>query len=342
MNHRLYFNFYGIWASFSSPHKDLRQRIEWDFSYFYSPTLPKEVPDYQFYAEKCAPPWEQIPAVPVRFQSANSLTYQVGPRRFNDYYGKALTIYHYQMDSGFIYSKCLEKLHELTYLMILSRVGKKLDMQGLHKLHAFGIIENEQALLGIMPMKGGKSTHFLEFIKDPRVQILSDDTPLISRWGKILPFPIRVGIDDPKKALALSSDPSFVYQLDRQHYGKKTLLSLKGLPNPVGSHYQHSILLRSIRFNGPGCSLEKSSKLTLLRELVKFQVIGLGLPIILEYFWELGPRDFAKKSFIVLSRFCASVLLILRSKTYTVFLGTDPEKNVEVIRRELLNKIGRP
>ena len=333
-----YFNFYGVWASFSSPHKDLRQRIELDFSYFYSPDPPPGIVHYQFYGEKSVPPWEQIPSVPVHFQSANSLTYQVGHQRFNDYYGKAMTVYHYQTDCGFIYSDSLDKLHELTYLMILSRVGKKLDMRGLHKLHAFGIIENRQALLGIMPMKGGKSTHFLEFIKDPHVQILSDDTPLISRWGKIMPFPIRVGIDDPKKALALSSDPSFVYQLDRQHFGKKTLLSLKGISNPVGKNYQNSVLLRGIRLNGPECFLEKSSKWALFKELLKFQVIGLGLPMILEYFWETGPRDFAKKSFIALSRFCASVLLILRSKTYTVFLGTDPQKNVQVIRIKLLNK----
>lgn len=337
MNH-LYFNFYGVRARFSSVHKNLLQRIEWDFSYFHSSHPPKKTPHYQFYGVKCVPPWEKIPALPVRFQSSNSLTYQIGCKRFNDYYGKALTIYDYQKDTGEIYSEHLDKLHELTYLMILSRVGKQLDMQGLHKLHAFGIIKNHKALLGIMPMKGGKSTHFLEFIKDDKVQILSDDTPLVSRRGKIRPFPIRVGIEDSTKALTLTPNNSFVYQLDREYYGKKTLISLKGLPNPVGEDYQQSILLRGIRLNSPDCYIKKSSKLALLRELVKFQVIGLGLPMILEYFWEAGLVDFGKKSFILLSRLLASTLLLLRSKTYTVFLGTDPEKNVRIINSKLLDE----
>ena len=262
------------------------------------------------------------------------MTYRAGDESFNDYYGKALTIYHYRREQGWIYSEDLHRLHELTYLMILSRVGKRLDLQGLHKLHAFGIIKNGIALLGVMPMKGGKSTHFLQFLCDPKVSILSDDSPLISRWGKVLPFPLRVGIEG--NFSSQGRNDSTVYQLQREHFGLKTLISMRGLENPVGGQYQRIVLFRGIRHNGQDCEIRKTSKWALLGELIKFQVIGWGLPIILEYFWESGFRDFCRKSFIALSRLQAAFLLLLRSKTYTVLLGRDPQKNVQVMTEHLL------
>ncbi|MCY4644435.1 MAG: hypothetical protein OXB88_07435 [Bacteriovoracales bacterium] len=334
MGNHLYFNFYGVWAHVDSPCPELLQRIELDFSHFHSPHLLPKRPHYQFYCEKSAPPWPKIPALAVSFQSPGSMTYDRGTKRYNDYYGKALSIYDYEMEEGKIYAKDLERLHEISYLMILSRVGKRLDMMGMHKVHAFGIIKNRTALLGIMPMKGGKSTHFLEFIKCPKVSILSDDTPLVSRMGKVLPFPIRVGLEEGNRIDAVNE--AFVYQLNRQHYGKKTLVSMKGIPNPVGGDYDRLILIKGVRFNGPGCEIKKLSKWSMGIELFKFQVIGWGLPVIFEYFWESGVLDFARKSKIALSRLLASILLLWRSKTYTVFLGTDPQKNVEVISERLL------
>ena len=273
--------------------------------------------------------------MPVSFQSREALIYRVGHESFNDYYGKALSIYRYQSEEGWVYSEDLHRLHELTYLMILSRVGKRLDMQGLHKLHAFGVIKNGTALLGVMPMKGGKSTHFLQFLRDPNVAILSDDTPVISRWGAVMPFPLRVGVegDVPRE-----SNGDAVYQLHREHYGVKTLISMRGWPNPIGGSYQRIVLFRGVRTNRPDCQIRRTSKLVLLGELIKFQVIGWGLPMILEYFWESGFRDFCRKSFIALSRFQAALLLLLHSKTYTVFLGNNPEKNVQVISEHFLGK----
>lgn len=333
-NHSISFNFHGVWARVHSPERELLRRIEWDFSHFLE-RGPRE-PHFQFYAEQAPPPWQLLPSAPVSFQSLQSMTYRVGHQSFNDYYRKALTIYDYREERGQLYSEDLHKLHEITYLMILSRVGKRLDLQGLHKLHAFGIVKNQTALLGIMPMKGGKSTHFLQFIQDPEVAILSDDTPLISRWGQVLPFPLRVGVEGdtptplPGKAKA--------YQLRREHYGPKTLISIGELANPIGGNYQRCILFRGVRSNRDDCQIRPVSKLALLGDLIKFQVIGLGLPIILEYFWESGLRDLGRKSLIALSRFQAALLLLLRAKTYTVFMGTNPRENVRVMRETFLSE----
>ena len=330
-----YFDFYGVWAEVSTPCPELLERIELDFSHFHSFHPPPKRLHYQFCGEKSSPPWQKIPPIPVSFQSANSMTYDVGTMRYNDYYGEALSLYDYGAERGEVYSDDLERLHEVLYLMILSRVGKKLDMRGLHKVHAFGIVKNRKALLGIMPMKGGKSTHFLELIKSMEVSILSDDGPLVSRSGKILPFPVRIGLEEGSEIEGI--DDAFIYHLNRRHYGKKTLISMKGVPNAIGGDYDESILIRGVRLNAPRCEIKRSPKWAMGIELIKFQVIGWGLPIIFEYFWENGPVDFGKKLTIALSRFLSSILLLWKSKTYTVFLGTDPKKNAQLIGQRLLN-----
>lgn len=330
MNH-CWFDFYGVLVQISSPESDLLQRVKQDFSHFYT-QAPHPAPHYKFYVQKSKPPWEKIPSLPTIFQSLNSLTYEDEQKRFNDYYGKALTIYDYSKDCAEIYSLSLEKLHELTYLIVLSRVGKKMDMMGLHKLHAFGVVKNGTALLGIMPMKGGKSTHFLQLIKDEKMGIISDDTPLISRWGKVLPFPLRIGVEEGAEHALRGT----IYSLQREFYGKKTLISLEGLPNPIGGKCDQIILFKGIRHRGSECVIKPTAKLFFLSALIKGQVIGLGLPMILEYFWEQGFRDFCRKSYIAGSRFLSSLLLLWRSQTYTVFLGNDPRENARVLKERFL------
>ena len=95
--------------------------------------------------------------------------------------------------------------------------------------------------------------------------------------------------------------------------------------------------MRGIRWHHTNCVIQKSPKWVLFKELIKFQVIGLGLPMILEYFWQLGFVDFIRKAFIAFSRLWSSLRLLWRSKTYTVYLGTDPKKNVEMINQIILN-----
>ena len=285
------------------------------------------------------PPWPAIPQVAACMQSLNSLTYEQGERRFNDYYGKALTIYDYQQERGEIYSESLEKLHELSYLVVLSRVGKKMDQEGLHKLHAFGVIKHHKALLGIMPMKGGKSTHFLELLRDPEVQILSDDTPLISRWGRVLPFPLRVGLEQQgHRGQVVEQNSASLYHLHRERYGKKHLLSLRSLPHAVGGEYREIILFQGVRFNGNECWVTKMSWGAMAWELFRSLVVGQGLPMVWEYFWQFGPRDFVRKAGIILSRLLAACCLLWRARCYRVFLGRDIAKNTQVISEKFLDK----
>jgi hypothetical protein len=60
-------------------------------------------------------------------------------------------------------------------------------------------------------------------------------------------------------------------------------------------------------------------------------VIGFGLPIIFEYFWESGWKDFFVKTEIFLKRFILALKLTLTKDGYDFYLCSDSKKNAEVI-----------
>ena len=329
MQHELSFNIYDTKVLFQCNDRLLHEKIKKDFWFF----LKNDLDKYDMKIKSMLLddiPWDLIPNIYPSKQSKNSITYDKGRKRYNDYYGKLLSIYNYQTNEGRLYTEDREKLHEISYLLILSRSGKRMDSIGLHKLHAFGVIYNKKAILGMMPSKGGKTTHLLEFLKNHSCDLISDDTPVITRSGKIYPFALRIGME--KTAKSLNIDPKYLYSIKREYFGEKKLLSLEGVSAKVSHDYDQVILFLGKRHNSRECHINKISKVGILFHLFIHMIIGLGLPMVLEYFWENGFRDFFLKMKIFFSRCLAAFSLALRAKTYIIYLGKDIEHNVESIK----------
>ena len=155
---RVRFSFFGVVVSCEGEPSVL-EKLKQDFSFF---LISEDVLfDFKFELNLTRPNYNAISGLKACKQSLNSVTYDLGRLRFNDYYGKALTQYNYDKELGIIQTKDKDLLHEISYLMILSRVGKKLDKKGYHKMHAMGVAYRRTALIIMMPMKGGKSTLFI-------------------------------------------------------------------------------------------------------------------------------------------------------------------------------------
>lgn len=342
MANSVYFNFYNNWVQVFSSNDDLLSLLKNDFLYFYveNPSLDKIFLKLEVIQSE--PKTELIPQKEALRQSSSCVTYEHAGKRYNNYYDQALGVFDFYTEQGTIYSKYLNYLHEISYLLILSRVGKKMDLQGMHRLHAFGLVKNRKLILGLMPMKGGKSTLFLELCKDKDTQIISDDSPIIDSFGEVHPFPMRVGLEklDEDKFLqyGLTDFESNVYKIQRRFYGEKKLISIKAFKNKISEGHDEIILFKAKRLNAEDCHIKQVAKIRLVIPLVMNMVIGIGLPIIIEYFWEEGLDDFFRKSKIAFKRFFAAFLLLLRSKTYKIYLGTDPAMNAEKIRTEIFGE----
>jgi hypothetical protein len=272
-------------------------------------------------------------------QNSRAITFQDGDIRYNFFYGKAVSILNYKTSSIEVISTTEGYLHELLYLVILSRQTKYHDLNGLHKVHAFGITKYNNNLIGMMDSKGGKTTLFTYFLDMDGVDIISDDTPFIDRWGRVNPFPIRVGYElnsYSKERLSKYKDKS--YHFDRDEYDAKDLIDILEFENEISktSGENRTILFQGIRINEKDqCSFKKISKLRMLRYLQKNMIVGVGLPMVLEYYLESSFSDKIRNMKILCSRIFAAVNLLFKSDCYEVYLSFNPQKNFEKLN-ELL------
>tara|TARA_R110000868_G_scaffold334495_2_gene595197 strand:- start:506 stop:1510 length:1005 start_codon:yes stop_codon:yes gene_type:complete len=333
MKNHLHFNFLGQTLRLNCQNEELLARLAKDFSYFLAEDFTKANFNIDIFFENA--PSNIIPNHVASRQSLQSLSFDTPPIRVNDYYGKLVSVYDYKNEKAKLWSTDIEKLHEVTYLLILSRVGKALDLQGLHKVHAMAFTKNDQCIVGMMPMKGGKSTLLANILRDQSVAIVSDDCPLVDRWGRVKPFPLRLGVDELSQEAGLKDEEKYCYKLNRDFYGEKKLISLEGLPHKIGLVGTRQILFVGKRGHNIKPQLIKVSKLSMLKPVFVNMIVGVGLPMVMEYFWESGFKDFLRKSFIAISRTISAIALILRSDCYEFLMSNKPEENAKFLLGKL-------
>jgi hypothetical protein len=328
----LFLNFYNTTAHIESYDQEILSLLQKDFSGFVAPHLPS--PNFHLSIFKETPPFHEIPSMVASMQTFNSVCYDHQGKRYCDYYGEALVILDTKTNRARIYSQSSSRLHEICYLLILSRVGKAMDLSGLHKLHAFSVSYKDVAIICMMPMKGGKSTLLMEFLKDDRFKIISDDIPVIDLKGEVRPFPMKIGLSKRPESLKIFQPEKNLYEMNRSQYGKKELLCLEGLPGRVEDiekRFKKVILIEAFRYNSHTSILKKMSFVSTGKGLFKHGVIGFGLPMVIEYFWEFGFADFCRKVMIFFSRSLAFGCLLFRAKKMKLLLGKNPQEASEVI-----------
>ncbi len=224
-NKKVTFSFYGISLIVEAPAETARQ-LQLDFSYFMVPSLPEAplLSIIRIVAHGNSPVGGFIPPLTASMSLADGVVYDRDNIRYVDYNGKAVVRYDYHAESGELYSGDPSLLHELLYLLIHSRVGELLDRRGFHRVHALGIAVAGRGILCLLPQGGGKTTLFLELMKNPATMILSDDTPLIDRGGMLFPFPVRVGVAEEKVPSHIPSAAVTIFH--RRNHGSKALIDI--------------------------------------------------------------------------------------------------------------------
>lgn len=333
----LYLNFMEHRAEIYSDDELILKKLNKDFSYFKDVQgSGSSLVKIEFHTKN--PEELEIPMMASSRVSPQCITYDRGNLRYLDYHGKLRCLFDFAKNKAIIYSKNKNKSHEILYLLILSRVGKSMDLAGFHRIHGFGVCLNKTICLGMMPSKGGKSTLLQSLLEDSDIELVSDDTPLINDQGEVFPFPIRIGRESPfPDQFEIISREENLYTLDREFWGKKYLLSIAGIKNKVFTQNREAKIKLFIgrRYSGQEGRILKIGKVEAMKSLFWNCVIGHGLPIIFEYFWENGLSDFFRKARIAISRFRGSLLLVLRSECYEIQLGRNLEYNKNLLIEEL-------
>lgn len=326
-------NFYGFNIDITSESEEIIDLMNKNFSYFVSEMDNQN--NLSIEVKIVENPLNYLPKDLVSTkQTINSISYDVGNIRYNDYYGEVLSVFNYKNETAVIYGNDINRLHEITYLIILSRQGKWSDTNGLHKIHAMAVNKNDKNLIVMMPMKGGKSTLFTKFLKD-KYNIISDDTPMINSKGEILNFPIRFGLEQKEyyKELLECIPEKFKFKLNREEFGTKVLVDTKFFRDLLSKPAEKSILVNGIRHSGEKCLIKKVSKLIMLKNLITHMIVGIGLPMVIEYFLETRVTDHFKNLRILYKRILASIKLMKKSECYTVYMTYNIDENYSEIKK---------
>jgi len=320
---------HGVSARLDCADPQIIDWFEFDFRGFLTSGLSDRA-DVRITVHVEPPPESSIPALDEIMHTPHFVTFERGPIRYVDYQGEALAIYDYESEAGQIYAQNPEIAYERLYLTILSRLGEKLDYRGLHRVHSLAISCQDFACLFLIPQGGGKTTLALRLLDDPRLMLLSEDTPFINRRGEVFPFPFRLGVTNGEHTELIPD--RFKRIVERKVGGFKTLVDLDYFKGKIASKPVRNRYLFCGRWTtAESPRLIKISKLSALKYLVRDCLLGLGLPQVIEFFLRSGFRDCAQKGFIALSRLAASLALLSCSRAYQLYLCKDRDKNAELI-----------
>lgn len=252
--------------------------------------------------------------------------YDDGPRRLVVYADGETALYDYEAERGWLFCADEDRLHELAYLLLLSRLGERLDARGLHRVHALGFeLKGEGGLL-ILPSGGGKTTVGYELLRRSGARMLSDDTPLLGADLVLRPFPLRWGFRADADLSGVP--PELVRPFPRRHHGLKRLVDTAFMGDRVAGETPLKWLILG-RPGGARAELEPAGPAAALAALAPALVVGWGVPQMAE--WALRPSALPRLAGTALRRLGAAVAAARRARVLRLSLGPCPKAAADAV-----------
>lgn len=318
---------YGIGVEINGRDGNTVDHLAEDFAHFRTGTLAA-APAVTLSLHDEAPPYADIPARPATVYTPRNISFHDGDVTYIDYSGRALGMLHTTSGHLDVYSMSADLLYEVGYLFLLSQLGERLDREHLHRVHGAAISVDGKAALVLLPMGGGKSTLCMHVLADPRVQFLSDDSPILDREGNLHAFPLRIGILPGSEE---GYGPEHLRTIQRMEFGPKLLLKHEFFEDRIVDSAPCDFLFLGRRTLSETCEIVPASRIAALRALIPNCVIGLGLFQGMEFVFNRDAGEIWRKAVVALSRLRNCIALVRKSQPYFILLGRDLDKNAATI-----------
>jgi hypothetical protein len=315
---------YGLAIAIEGDWPEVVDQVRRDFVWFERPST--DAPGgVTIRIERGKPDFDRFGPLGAAFVTPRNVVYQDDGRTIIDYFGKAISVFDRQIDTLTIQGEDEHLVHEAGYHFLLSRVGQHLDARRLIRVHALGLAAGRAGIVVMLPSGGGKSTLGLSALRDPRVRMLSEDTPLLDASGVLHPFPLRIGVN-PSDTGRLPEGS--VRRLERMEFHPKLVLDVDAVADRIASDpvpLEHIVIGR--RSLGREGVLEPASRRLAAAALLREAVVGVGVYQGLEFVLQRGLRDAAGKLGVLASRAACCAAGLRRARVWQLTLGRDLDRN---------------
>lgn len=315
---------YGLDAEVSGEWSTVIENIVLDFAWFQT-AGPVGAGAIRLDVEQRPPDVESFGNVPASFVTPRNVVYQLDGRTVVDYFGRAVSIYDRRADRLLIQGEDEQLVHEAAYQFLLSRIGIHLDRLGLTRLHALGMSGRHGAVAVMLPSGGGKSTLAVRALQEEGRLLISEDSPLIDRRGRLHPFPLRVGVNEgdadrlPSGALR---------RIERMEFHPKLVLDVEAFDGKIQRAPQPlRHLVVGQRTLGRTPTLERIPRRSAVGTLFREAVVGVGIYQGMEFVLQRGMRDVAGKVGTARTRAMCCAAGLARAQVWRLSLGRDPDRN---------------
>jgi hypothetical protein len=309
---------------------DVVDQVRRDFAWFESTPAAASRFDIDVLAENGAPDWSAFGPLAASFVTPRNVVYQDGDRTIVDYFGQAASIFDRRLRRLIACGEDAHLVHEAMYHFVVSQASAALELRGLARLHGLGLVGDRGALAVMLPSGGGKSTLALRALQDDSVRLLSEDSPLMDRHGRLHPFPLRIGVNPGDASLL---PPGETRPLRRMEFHPKLALEVKAFADRIaGSPAPARHLVIGRRTLGTEARLEPVPRLAAVGPLLREAVVGVGLYQGMEFVLQRGPWDAVGQARPGAVRAMCSAGLLRRVRTWRLSLGRDHERNWRALR----------
>jgi hypothetical protein len=320
---------YGLTVAVGGDWPEVSDRLRLDYAWFVtSEACPR--PDVVVTIEHAPPNFDAFGDATPWFVTPRNAVYRHGTRTVLDHLGAAVSVVEPGGDRLWIQGDDEHVVHDAVYYFLLGRIGEHIDARGLMRLHALGVAGANGAVALLLPPGGGKTTLALEAIRSDEVRLLSEDSPLLDRSGRLHPFPLRIGVNAsdverlPVKATR---------RIERVWLHPKVAVEVESFADrvaPTPEPLRHLVVGR--RSLAPAPSLLPLARGAALGSLVHDGVLGVGLYQGLGFAHQRGVADLAGKMRTAAGRARVCAAALRRASVWELTLCRDSGLNWERLR----------
>ena len=190
--HGLHVLIHGDWP-------EVIEAVRRDFLWFEAPP-GSDGADLEIVVRRRPPDWEAFEGLRAAFVTPRDVVYRTAGRTIMDHLGRAVSEIDHEAARLTIQGTDEEIVHDALYYYLVGEAGSYLEGRGLPRLHGLGLSGAQGGVAVLLPSGGGKSTLAVRALREEGVKLLSDDSPLLDRHGRLHPFPLRIAINSEDAA----------------------------------------------------------------------------------------------------------------------------------------------